>query len=78
MLRGARGTPSKTFVDTDFNVIRRNEEVDLRSNIKVQTTQTNIIPQYGAAFTFYTLFFLVQKAVFAFYLPFMIGFIEYP
>ena len=38
---------------TDFNVIKINEEADLKGNIKVQSIKNNLIPTYGPKSLFF-------------------------
>lgn len=63
---------------TDFNVIRINEEADLKFNIKVQSVKGKLLPTYGPSNDFLQYFFLLHKSVIAIYLPYQVAFQNYP
>lgn len=60
--------------EVDFTEIVKNEEADLRGNFEVFSKRTMLFPHYGPMFTFYNFFYVVHKAIVAFYIPYKCAF----
>jgi len=60
--------------DFDFKEIVKNEEADLRGNYEVFSKGSYLFPHYGPVFTLFNFFYVLHKAVIAFYIPFKCAF----
>lgn len=60
--------------EVDFKEIVKNEEADLRGNFEVFSKGHFLFPHYGPVFTIYNFFYVVHKAIVAFYIPYKCAF----